>query len=480
MDAIFGKRVVVIWALLALVFMMGGGMASASPCEEPTDSVICFYQRLFQTDSTEFAVKGADKDYANGIIERHGKEYLRHLIDYAIRESLKVGVELTSFQEIKDYEAAFAAGLANRIGGETTIEDLASVQKYERGIHILAMLMVGFGFLMVFVRKYGYSAVTATYVLVSIALPLYIFLKNRGVFGEPFDVYIDRLLFAEFAAASLLIAVGAPLGRLKMRQHLLLGLIFVPCYMLNEWILVDHGLGLIPSGTFIDTGGSILIHAFGAYFGLGVIVRMTTREDFGKTVESDKVSNQFSMLGSMVLWLFWPSFCSAIVEPAQVPFAALNTVISLCGATLATYIFSAMIRRKLEIADIANAALAGGVAIGATCAHASLQSAFIIGLSGGALSVIGYTIIQPRLQRLLKGIDTCGVHNLHGMPGLLGGGIALLVVDGINKGSQIKGIIIAVVIALITGLATGSFLSLFGYRKDSYDDAEEFIVGEEG
>jgi len=46
-------------------------------------------------------------------------------------------------------------------------------QRYNRAIHIMAMLLVGFGFLMVFVRKYGRSALTATFLLVSISLPLY-------------------------------------------------------------------------------------------------------------------------------------------------------------------------------------------------------------------------------------------------------------------------------------------------------------------
>ena len=359
-----------------------------------------------------------------------------------------------------------------------TPDQLASVQVYDRAIHVLAMLLVGFGFLMVFVRKYGYSAITATYVLVSIALPLYIFLKGNGYFGGPMETESGTLLFAEFAAASLLICVGAPLGRLKMKQHLLLGLLFIPCYMLNEWILTEGGLGFIVKGAFVDTGGSVVIHAFGAYFGLGVIVRMTTKEDFGKTIESDKLSNQFSMLGSAVLWLFWPSFCAGILEPVAVPHAAINTVISLCGATLSTYMFSVLIRKRIEIADMANAALAGGVAIGSTCAHASHKSAVIIGFLAGAVSVIGYTVVQPRLQKLLKGVDTCGVHNLHGMPGLLGGLATLFVVQGLSKGTQIKGILITILIALVTGLATGTVLSLLGYRKDSYEDAEEFIVGE--
>jgi len=362
--------------------------------------------------------------------------------------------------------------------GNVSIKDIVEVQKHNRAMHVMAMLMIGFGFLMVYVKRYGYSSVTATYILVATAIPLYIFIKSKGYFGEDFEVHIDKLLFAEFAAASLLIAVGACLGRLRMRQYFVMALLFVPCYMLNEWILVDNGLGMIPKGEFIDTGGSILIHAFGAYFGMGVIVRMTTKKDFDKEIESDKISNQFSMLGSMALWVFWPSFCAAIVEPALVSTAALNTVISLCGATLATWIFSSLLRRKIGIEDMANAALAGGVAIGATCAHNSLKGSLIIGLIAGAVSVIGFVAIQPIVQKILKGIDTCGVHNLHGMPGLFGGTMALFVIDGINRGTQVKGMIIAVVLAIVTGLATGSFLSILGHRTDSYDDAEEFLIEE--
>jgi ammonium transporter Rh len=39
---------------------------------------------------------------------------------------------------------------------------ILEVQKYFRSIHIMAMLLVGFGFLMVFVKKNGRSAITAT------------------------------------------------------------------------------------------------------------------------------------------------------------------------------------------------------------------------------------------------------------------------------------------------------------------------------
>lgn len=58
------------------------------------------------------------------------------------------------------------------------LTDVVDVQRYNRSIHIMVMLLGGFGFLMVFVKKYGLSAVTATYLLVSTAIPLYMLIKS--------------------------------------------------------------------------------------------------------------------------------------------------------------------------------------------------------------------------------------------------------------------------------------------------------------
>ncbi|MHC4197312.1 MAG: ammonium transporter [Planctomycetota bacterium] len=359
-------------------------------------------------------------------------------------------------------------------GGGATLESVVEVQKYNRSIHVMAMLLVGFGFLMVFVKKYGLSTVTATYLVVSAAIPLYIVINSLGLLGEP-KPEIDKFLLAEFAAASLLICIGAPLGRLKMPQYLLLAVLFIPFYMINEWILLEGGLGLIPHGSFMDTGGSILIHAFGALFGLGVVMTMTSEQEFGTPIEADATSDQFSMLGSMVLWLFWPSFCAGLVAPELVPHTAVNVVLSLCGATIATYFASVQLRGKIAIADVANAALAGGVAIGATCDHASHPSAFVIGIMAGALSTYGFAVIQPKLQGMVKGIDTCGVTNLHGWPGLMGGFVAIFIIDGVSMSAQVMGIIITVIIALAAGYGTGKVLVGFGRREKPYEDAEEFL-----
>ncbi|MGD0785665.1 MAG: ammonium transporter [Sedimentisphaerales bacterium] len=358
------------------------------------------------------------------------------------------------------------------------LSSMLDVQKYNRSIHIMAMLLVGFGFLMVFVKKYGRSAVTATYLLVSVAIPVYFMLSSLGIFGAAKTVDIEKLILAEFAAASLLICAGAVLGRLKMGQYIVLGVFFTLCYMLNEWIVLGGGFGLLAGG-FVDTGGSIVIHAFGAIFGLGIIIAMTTKKELDEPIESDAVSDRFSMIGSMVLWLFWPSFCAALVEPAQIPHTAVNVVLALCGATIATYFASIIFRGgKISIADMANATLAGGVAIGSTCDHAGHPTAFVIGILSGVLSVFGFAVIQGRLQKKLKCVDTCGVLNLHGWPGLMGGIAAIFVVDGINKFSQLKGIGISMLIAIVTGYITGKILSSFGRRTRCYIDSEEFADAE--
>ena len=363
--------------------------------------------------------------------------------------------------------AAYAAEMP-----ETSLTALTDVQKYERAIHIMAMLLVGFGFLMVFVKKYGRSAITATYLLVSIALPLY-FLKETYYGIDNSAGIIDKLILAEFAAASLLICAGAVLGRLKMYQYLLLGILFVPFYALNEWIVLNGGLNLI-AGKVVDTGGSIIIHAFGAIFGLGVAASMTKRQEYETAIECDDTSDRYSLLGSMVLWVFWPSFCAALVAPADVPNTAVNVILALCGSTLATYFASVKLRGKMSAADIANATLAGGVAIGSSCDQAAPGAAFGIGILAGIVSTFGFAVIQAKLTNLTKKVDTCGVFYLHGLPGLLGGIAAFVVVPNINYNAQLMGILVTIVIAAIAGLISGKVIAVLGHRSEPYVDTEEF------
>jgi len=353
----------------------------------------------------------------------------------------------------------------------SSISSILQVQQYDRAIHIMAMLLIGFGFLMVFVKKYGRSALTATFLLVSISLPLYISIKSLGIFEERGE--IEQFILAEFGSASLLIAAGAILGRIKIYQYLILGLLFIPFYMLNELIVMDDYFHFV--GKVADTGGSIVIHAFGALFGIAAAISLTSKKDMNVPIESDATTDKYSVLGSMVLWVFWPSFCAALVPVEAIPHTVVNVFLALCGSTMATYFASVLIRGKVHVADIANAALAGGVAIGATCDFASHPQAMIIGGVAGIISTVGFAVLQEKQQKFHKIIDTCGVSNLHGIPGIFGGLAAIAVVPGLDISAQLKGIAVTIAMAVIAGLLSGKIISFFGKHKMLYNDAAEFM-----
>ena len=372
----------------------------------------------------------------------------------AVNENIAEGMKQITGQSIDSGSMNYETG---------TIFDTL---RYNRSIHILAMLLLGFGFLMVVIRGHGYSSITATLLAVSISIPIYMLIKCYMVEGT--QLSIDGFMWAEFAAASLLIAIGAPLGRMTMDQYILLAILFVPVYLFNEWLILESGMFT----GFQDTGGSVVIHAFGAYFGLGLVATTAKKMSDGPTCETDSMSNQFSLLGSLVLWVFWPSFTSAVASPERVVLTAINTVFALAGATIATYIFSKLIRGKVDIEDIANASLAGGVAIGSTCDIANPGMSMLIGLAAGILSTVGYSIIAPKIQKLIRGTDTCGVHNLHGMPGLLGG-LSAIIITG-NAGTQIICMIITVAVAFVGGRIVGAITGLLGRKQELYSDLDEF------
>jgi ammonia channel protein AmtB len=54
------------------------------------------------------------------------------------------------------------------------------------------------------------------------------------------------------------------------------------------------------------------------------------------------------------------------------------------------------------------------------------SGALLVGAAAGVISVLGFAYLTPLLERVIGLGDTCGVHNLHGIPGLLGGLVRLI------------------------------------------------------
>ncbi len=50
-----------------------------------------------------------------------------------------------------------------------------------------------------------------------------------------------------------------------------------------------------------------------------------------------------------------------------------------------------------------------------------------IGFITGIISTLGFEFLTPYLQNKFGLYDTCGVHNLHGIPGILGGIVSAIV-----------------------------------------------------
>ena len=135
-------------------------------------------------------------------------------------------------------------------------------------------------------------------------------------------------------------------------------------------------------------------------------------------------SDIMAMIGTIFLWLFWPSFNAALGVGNSQPRAVINTLLSIAASCVTAFLASYTLRRdkRFNMVDVQNATLAGGVAMGACCDMLILPgSAMGIGAAAGVVSVVGFVHVQPWLEEKLGLHDTCGVNNLHGMPSLIGG-----------------------------------------------------------
>ncbi|XP_032068378.1 ammonium transporter Rh type A [Thamnophis elegans] len=353
-------------------------------------------------------------------------------------------------------------------------------------VHV--MIFIGFGFLMTFLKKYGFSSVSINFLIAALGLQWGILLQGFWhMVSNNVHNTIESMINADFSTAAVLISFGAILGKTSPVQMLILTIFEITIFVCNEHLVVN-----VLKAT--DTGASMTIHAFGAYFGLAV-ARLLYRPGLknGHPKEGSVYhSDLFAMIGTLFLWLFWPSFNSAIAKSAEAQQRAImNTYFSLAACTVTTFAFSILVehRGKLDMVHIQNATLAGGVAVG-SCADLDILpvGALLIGSIAGIISVLGYKYLSPLLATL-KIQDTCGVHNLHGLPGLLGGiasiiAAAVQVNSNISVGMQAAALGCSVAIAMVGGAFTGLIISLpfLGQPPDQncYDDSVYWEIPIEG
>ncbi|XP_037072671.1 ammonium transporter Rh type A-like isoform X2 [Pollicipes pollicipes] len=379
-------------------------------------------------------------------------------------------------------------------------------------VHI--MIFVGFGFLMTFLKRYGLSAVSINFLIAAVVLQWALLVNGFfHLHDGKIEIDVVSLLGADFTAACVLISFGVVLGKTTPTQLLLMALIEVPIFVVNEII----GRKYLQVS---DMGDSIFVHTFGAYFGLAVSFVLYRKDSDSDNAASNTISDLFSMIGTVFLWCFWPSFNSALAQGDDQNRAVINTYLSLCASCIVSFAVSALLDKqsRFSMEHVQNATLAGGVAIG-TAADMIVQpyGALLVGSVAGALAVVGFQLITPALDKHCRIHDTCGVHNLHGMPGILAStvgaimaamaspeqyGASLFVIfparaetalaeetpvagrsASVQGGMQMLALIITLVISVVTGLLTGLLLKLRFWERletgDLFSDRRYFVVHDE-
>jgi len=405
--------------------------------------------------------------------------------------------------------------------------------KYPMFQDVHVMIFIGFGFLMTFLKKYGLSAVSLNMMISALCIQWTILVSGflhphydhceheeedgghmkraakKALYNSNcspnwpwIDINIVTLLNADFATAAVLITFGVVLGTTSPVQLVIMSIIEIVLFNVNEVI----GRSYLKA---VDAGDTIFVHLFGAYFGLAisrVLYDKATTES--SKAGSTRISDLFSMIGTVFLWMYWPSFNggAAAAGDAQMR-AVINTYLSLCACCISAFAVSALVnpQRRFCMEHIQNATLAGGVAIGAAADMVVTPfGTMVTGAIAGALSTIGYEHISPYLVRKFKITDTCGVNNLHGMPAILGGLLSVLMagiatreeydqynidmeVDsksslveifperaspewtgGTQAGMQLAAMIVTMVFAVVGGFITGHILKFVASKQVAY------------
>ncbi|ETI32029.1 hypothetical protein F441_20933 [Phytophthora nicotianae CJ01A1] len=387
-------------------------------------------------------------------------------------------------------------------------DTVSTMNYYPMYMDVHVMIYIGFGFLMTFLRKYSMSAVSLNFVVAVLSLQWGIIVVTMAhqIGGDHYTTKlldIPTMINGDFAAGAVLISFGAVLGKTTPTQLVWMTFLEIIFYGLNEYLVYEEM-------KVTDAGGSMVIHTFGAFFGLAVTIML------GVPSESEQVHNTsryhsdvFAMIGTLFLWMYWPSFNSALVgsDGFQQERAVMNTVLSIAASCASAFAATKMMShtKKFDMVHVQNATLAGGVAMGTSCNLAiSPAAAITVGLVVGIASTIGFCFVTPRLERVIRMSDTCGILNLHGMPGVVGGFAGAIITFSASDDFygdtltsvysareyrsaneqgwyQLLAIVSSAGIGAVSGVFVGYFLKskLFRQQKLKYDDEEYFYVPEE-
>lgn len=229
-----------------------------------------------------------------------------------------------------------------------------------------------------------------------------------------------------FACISLTIAFGGFAERAKLSSYLIFAVLFsIFVYpVIAHWIwgggwLAEHGKQ--------DFAGSTVVHLTGAMAALAATILLKPR--IGKYNKDGSVNeiaghNQvFTAVSVLLLWVGWFGFnagSTLAVDGAFFGYVALNTNLAAAAGTIAAMIISWVVMGKADVPMMLNGALAGLVAITASCAFVDVWASVIIGGIAGIL--VFYSIRFFEKRKIDDPIYALSVHGTAGIWGTLSTG----------------------------------------------------------
>ncbi|MEX0802987.1 MAG: ammonium transporter [Candidatus Binatia bacterium] len=230
--------------------------------------------------------------------------------------------------------------------------------------------------------------------------------------------FFFQLVFAGTAAT---IVSGAVAERIKFGtfyifSFLMVGLIYP---VVGHWI---WGGGWLAKLGMFDFAGSTVVHSVGGWAALtGAMVlgpRLGKYSKDGKTLPLPGHSLALATIGVFVLWFGWFGFnpgSTMAADAGAIGRIAVATNTAAAAAAISASITAWMLLGKPDLSMILNGALAGLVAITASCAFVSIPSSLIIGLIAGVLVVLSVLFFDK-----IKIDDPVGATSVHLVCGVFG------------------------------------------------------------
>lgn len=229
-----------------------------------------------------------------------------------------------------------------------------------------------------------------------------------------------------FAGISITIALGGFAERAKLSVYLIFTVLFsaIVYPVVAHWIwgggwLAEHGKQ--------DFAGSTVVHLTGAMAALAATILLKPRiGKFNKDGSANNIygHNQvYTALGVLILWVGWFGFnagSTLTVEDGFFGFVALNTNLAAGAGAVAALIISWMVMGKSDVPTMLNGALAGLVAITASCAFVDTWAAVVIGFVSGIL--VFYSVRFFEKRKIDDPIFALSVHGAAGVWGTLSTG----------------------------------------------------------